>query len=119
MSRLGGIGMNLGQPARGSVLSRNLNIFGSITRFNGAILSASIQFGAGGPSFSMSHSNISWGWTGQIPNNIRPGQSFQIIVEVYASMIVGQTSDGPIVEPADGQLILDYVLENIAPALTV
>lgn len=121
---MSGIFVFVASPAQNATVGRRQLITGSIGAFNGAVNSVSIQFGVGGPSVGLPNAHgraqngVSFGWEGLIPNNIRPGQAFQVIVSAFGTM---QTKGGP--EPefkdVDGQGTASYVLENIVPVLTM
>src|SRR5215471_9496164 len=117
---MSGIFVYMAQPADGATVRRNITISGSFSRFNGSIDGAQIQFGAGGPVVNL---NGGWGffWSGNIPNDIRPGQSFQIIVSAWGFMrgpdiVPGEPGD-PI--PVDGEAIQNVTLEYVVPSLSV
>src|SRR5690349_7676567 len=117
---MSGIFVYMAQPADGATVRRNITIEGSFSRFNGSIYGAQIQFGAGGPTVNL---NGGWGfsWSGNIPNDVRPGQSFQIIVSAWGYMrgkdiVPGEPGD-PI--PVDGQAVHTVTLEYVVPTLTV
>jgi hypothetical protein len=119
-----GINVFFSSPAQNTTVGRRQLVTGGITAFNGSIFGVSIQFGVGGPRFNITPANkkanqgITWRWEDLVPNNIRPGQAFAIIVSAAGTMI---TKPGPEPEtkPVDGQRTLDVVLENVVPQLTV
>ena len=80
----------------------------------------SLQFGVGGPSVKITPPLHVWTffWQGLLPNNIRPGQPFQLIVSAFGTMV---TKPGPEPETTqvDGQAIANVVLENVVPVLQV
>ena len=110
----------LSSPAQNSTLGRSVTLGGGVSPFNGSVNGVSIQFGSGGPIVDVTnpHGGFAWGFVGLIPNNIRPGQAFPIIVSAFGTM---QIKGGP--EPefidVDGQSTWSYVLENVVPAVTV
>jgi hypothetical protein len=116
-----GIFVFIAQPTPNATVRRNITVSGSFSRFKGSILSAAIQFGAGGPVFALQSGVFSFFWSGNIPNNIRPGQAFQIIVTASGLM------DGPEIVPGEpgesievgGQAIQNVVLENVVPVVTL
>jgi hypothetical protein len=119
-----GISVFFSSPTQNTTVGRRQLVTGGIAAFNGSISSVSIQFGAGGPSFNITPANhkansgVSWGWEGLIPNNIRPGQAFQIIVSAFGQMQVHGGPD-PETRSVDDQATGNYVLENVVPVLTM
>jgi len=118
---MSGIFVFMAQPADGATVRRNITVSGSFSQFRGSIFSSTIQFGAGGPVFNMQSGVWSFFWSGNIPNNIRPGQSFQIIVSASGLMRGPDIVPGEPGEdiPVDGQAIHNVVLEYVVPTLTV
>ncbi|MEP6729178.1 MAG: hypothetical protein ABJE10_01005 [bacterium] len=118
---MSGIGAFMQQPTPGAVVRRNITVSGQFTRMNGSINSVTIQFGVGGPVFNLTAHIFSFFWQGNIPSNIRPGQTFQIIVSADGfqpgpPLAPGEPGD-PI--PVSGQAIQTVTLENVVPSLTV
>jgi hypothetical protein len=115
-----GLFVFIANPTQNSTVGRSLQVSGSIGQINGAINFVGIQFGVGGPTVTITphHGVWTWFWQGLLPNNIRPGQAFQIIVTARGTMI---TKPGPEPETADvdGQAIANVLLENVVPVLTV
>jgi hypothetical protein len=117
---MSGLFLFIATPAQNSTVGRSLQVSGSIGQINGSIRLAQIQFGVGGPTVTVTPPRRvwTWFWQGLVPNNIRPGQAFPIIVTASGSM---QTTGGP--EPqftdVDGQAVANVVLENVVPVLTV
>lgn len=123
---MSGIFVFFSSPAQSSVIGRRATISGGISAFQGSVWSVEMQFGSGGPVVSITNPNgvarsgYSWGFDGLIPNNIRPGQSFQVFVRASGTMVIGFDNDGgPITQEVSGEAIRNYVLENITPVLTV
>jgi hypothetical protein len=120
-----GISVFFSAPAQNTTIGRRQLITGGITPFNGSILGVSIQFGVGGPRFNITppttkaNQGITWGWEGLVPNSIRPGQAFPVIVSAFGTMITGIGPDGPETESVDDERALNVVLENVVPELTV
>lgn len=109
-----GIGLNISHPAANTTISRNLTVSGSVTPFavtgKGKIDGGSISFNGAavaGASIGLS----SFTWTGNVPNNVRPGQTCTIEVSV-SGIKVGVDSDG------SGDTSITVVLENVIPELT-
>ena len=96
-----GIFVFIAQPAANVTVRRNITVSGSFSKFKGSISRASIQFGAGGPSFDLQSGIWSFFWSGNIPNNIRPGQSFQITVSASGFMEGPPITPGEPGEPGD------------------
>lgn len=111
-------------PAQNATIGRQQLITGGIAAFNGSIFGVSIQFGWNEPSVNITPANkkanngIIWGWEGLVPNNIRPGQAFPVIVTASGTMIT-KPGPEPETEPVDGQAVANLVLENVVPELTV
>jgi hypothetical protein len=113
-------------PAQNTVIGRRATITGGMAAFQGSITSVQMQFGVGGPVVSITNPHgstthgYSWGFDGLIPNDIRPGQAFQVIVSATGFVVTGHDAEGePTTSPADGQVIGNWVLENVVPVLTI
>jgi len=119
-----GINVFFSSPAQNTTIGRRQLVTGGITAFNGSVFGVSIQFGVGGPRFNITPANkkanqgITWRWEDLVPNDIRPGQAFPIIVSAAGSMVIKPPPE-PETKPVDGQRTLDVVLENVVPQLTV
>jgi hypothetical protein len=117
---MAGIFPFLSGPPQNSTLGRNVTLFGGVSRFNGRLNGVSLQFGVGGPVVDVTnpHGGFSFGYVGLIPNNIRPGQAFQIIVYAWGTMVL---TGGPEPEDTtvDGETSWNYVLENVVPSVSV
>jgi hypothetical protein len=119
-----GINVFFTSPAQNATIGRRQLITGGIQAFNGSIFGVHIQFGVGGPRFNITPANtkanqgITWGWEGLVPNDIRPGQAFPVIVSAFGSMITKPPPE-PETTSVDGERALNVVLENIVPELTV
>jgi hypothetical protein len=118
---MSGIQVFMAQPADGAIVRRNLTVSGSFSQFNGVIIGSQIQFGVDGPIVTPQGGAWNFFWSGNIPNNIRPGQTFQIIVSAFGLM------NGPDIAPGepgpeisvDGQAIHTVTLEYVVPTLSV
>lgn len=115
-----GLFVFIASPAQDSTVGRSLQVSGSIGQINGTVNVVTIQFGAGGPTVKVTPPRHvwTWFWQGLLPNNIRPGQAFPLIVTASGVM---QVTGGP--EPevrlVDGQAVASVTLENIVPVLAV
>lgn len=117
-----GLFVFIASPVGGTTIGRSAQIQGSVSGAgSGALQHVEVQFGTSGPVIVLpapAPRASTWGWQGLIPNNVRPGQSFRITVRAKG---VIQTKPYP--EPeytdVDGEAVLDVVLENIVPVLTV
>lgn len=117
---MSGIAVFITTPAQSSTVGRKALFAGSISPFKGAVNFVRIQLGAGGPVVSANHSGFGWGWQGLLPNNVRPGQAFQIVVTAIGTMVVGHDPEGdPITQSVDGEVAGSFVLENIVPELHI
>jgi hypothetical protein len=88
----------------------------------GFVSSLRIQFGDGGPTVNADGpdlGSLNLRWQGLVPNNIRPGQPFHIIVYTKGKVWNEQSSRFDDVDNGDGGTVIDVVLENIVPTLTV
>jgi hypothetical protein len=116
---MSGLFVVIANPNQGSTVGRLTQVSGSISQINGALNSVSLQFGVGGPSVKITPPLHAWTffWQGLLPNNVRPGQPFQLIVNAFGTM----AGSGPEGEPTsvDGQAIANVVLENVVPVLQV
>lgn len=115
-----GLFVFIASPTQNTTVGRSLQVSGSIGQINGAINSIEIQFGVGGPTVALTpHPHVwTWFWQGLLPNNIRPGQAFPIIVTATGTMVI-QGGPEPVSTPVDGKAIANVVLENVVPVLTV
>ena len=107
-------------PAPDATVGRTVQISGTIGPiFRGAVTSVQIQFGVGGPTVQPTPAagGLAWSWTGLIPNLIRPGQSFPIIVVVSGFTI--SVGPEPVEQPLSGQAVANVVLENVTPVLSI
>jgi len=116
-SNLGGLTVAIAAPTANATVGRSVEITGSVTGTTGAATGVQIQFGAGGPTVQATLAAQSWSWQGLIPASIRPGQSFQIIA--IASGFTTPSGSPPTQVPLSGQGVVDVVLENVVPVLTV
>jgi hypothetical protein len=115
---MSGLFVFVASPPQGSIVGRSMQLFGSVSGAgSGRVNWVQIQFGVGGPKVTPG-GRESWGWQGLIPNNIRPGQAFQIIVTA-AGRIQTKPGPEPEFEDVDGEAVLNVVLENVVPVLTV
>jgi hypothetical protein len=116
---MSGLGLSITNPIQGSTVGRLTQVSGPITPFNGSVNRVSLQFGVDGPSVKITPPLQVWSffWQGLLPNNIRPGQPFQLIVSASGSMKNPNPEKDPI--PVDGQAIANVVLENVVPVLQV
>jgi hypothetical protein len=122
-----GISVFFTSPAQNATIGRQQVITGGITAFNGGIFGVSIRFGEGGERFKVTsitpvnkqaNHGITWRWEGSVPNSIRPGQAFSVIVSASGTMVTKPPPE-PETTPVDGELPLNVVLENVVPELTV
>jgi hypothetical protein len=116
--------VDITNPAQNSTVGRLLQVSGRIQQAGGHVGSVDIQFGDGGPTVSATsppRGVFQWSWQGLVPNNIRPGQPFRIIVNTTGESAIRDPHEpgGFIVEEVDGQAIVNVVLENVMPILTV
>jgi hypothetical protein len=122
---MAGIHLFFTSPAPNATIGRRQVVTGGITAFNGSIFGVSIQFGVGGPRVNITPANkkanqgITWRWEGLVPNNVRPGQAFPVIVSASGTMITGTGPDGQETQSVDDERPLNVVLENVVPELTV
>jgi len=123
---MSGISIFVTSPVAGIVVGRRQQFSGTVPAFNGTIFSIFLQFGVGGPSVNATPANrearsgIGFSWTGNIPNVIRPGQSFQLIATVDGIMTLSPDGDPePVTEQVDGEQRLSFTLENIVPTLSL
>jgi len=119
---MAGIGIFVANLADGAVAGRKLQLRGTIAQFRGRVQSVSVQFGVGGPSFGafFSAPMWTWRWDGFVPNVIRAGQAFPIIVTAKGFMNVSPPGDPePNIVDVDGTRTLNVVLENVTPVLAV
>lgn len=128
---MSGIFVFFSSPSANSIIGRKGIIFGGVSAFNGSVTSVTIQFGVGGEIRTIKKNTTdspkdgyTWAYDssvyGLIPDSIRAGQSFQVIVTVDAEIVVGTDGEGsPITAPASGQASATYQLENVVPQLTV
>jgi hypothetical protein len=99
-------------PTANATLGRTAQISGSVNPFTGSLTAVTIQFESGGPIVQTTLNGLAWSWQGTIPNTIRPGQSFQLIIAAVG------VPTAPLVQ-ALGQTAVSVVLENVVPVLTV
>ncbi len=116
-SNLDGLTVAIAGPTANATVGRSLQITGSVTATTGSATGVQIQFGAGGPTAQATLAGQSWSWQGLIPTSIRPGQSFQIIA--IASGLKMSPGSPPTQVPISGQDVVNVVLENVVPVLTV
>lgn len=115
---MAGLFVFVASPAQYSTVGRSIQLSGSVGGAgSGSVSWVSIQLGAGGPTVKP-NGRENWSWQGLIPNNIRPGQAFQIIVTA-SGVIQTKGWPEPEYETVDGQAVLNVVLENVVPELTV
>jgi hypothetical protein len=117
---LPGLPVVITTPAPNATVGRTVQISGTIGRIvRGAIDSVQIRFGVGGPTVqpTLGDGGFTWSWTGLIPNVIRPGQSFPIIVTASGFLLSGGAE--PMEKPVSGQAVANVVLENVTPVLSV
>jgi hypothetical protein len=117
---MGGLTVAIADPTMNATVGRSAQVTGSVNAAPGVapgvVTGVQIQFGAGGPTAQATLAAPSWSWQGLIPTSIRPGQSFQII----ASASVSGASAGPPPTPVPlNQDVVNVVLENVVPVLTV
>lgn len=125
---MSGLFVFIASPAQGSTVGRSMQLRGSVSGAgSGRLYGVDIQFGVGGPIVRASGLE-NWSWQGLIPNNIRPGQAFSIIVTSSGFIRISKPprpGSKPIPDPeptimdVDGQAVLNVVLENVVPVLTV
>lgn len=113
-----GLFVFIASPLNGSTVGRTAQLRGSIGGAgSGGLTEVSIQFGVGGPVVALANS-ADWSWQGDVPNYIRPGQAFRITVRAE-----GYIQTAPYPEPeykdVNGEAVLDVMLENVVPVLTV
>ena len=89
---MAGISVHISSPGQNTVVGRSATVSGSVLGLSldrrpkpirdDSLDLVTIQFGVGGPTVNAAHARRSfdWSWQGLIPNNIRPGQAFRIIV---------------------------------------
>ncbi|CAG1012340.1 hypothetical protein BURK2_04496 [Burkholderiales bacterium] len=113
---MSGISISISYPSPAGTVGRRTQISGSVTAYKGTLDSVQIQFGAGGPTVDATteFGSFQWSWEGLIPNNIRPGQAFQILI--YAT---GEKTINRDTRFVDGTASVNVVLENMVPVLTV
>src|SRR5689334_22052446 len=106
---MSGLGLTITNPAQGSTVGRLTQVSGTITRNSGTVNSMSLQFGVGGPSVKITPPLHVWTffWQGLLPNNIRPGQPFQLIVSGSGTLPSSSGEGDP--TPIDGQAIANVV----------
>src|SRR5712675_1625124 len=104
---MSGIFVFIAQPTPNATVRRNITVSGSFAQFRGSVWGSQIQFGVGGPTVTAGGGAWSFFWSGNIPNNIRPGQSFQIIVSAWGAMRGPDIVPGEPGEdiPVDGQAV--------------
>jgi hypothetical protein len=118
---MAGISVNFDSPAQNAAVGRKQLFFGFVTRFDGAVNTVRIQFN-NGPSRIIPHSPGSFGWALDdfVPTDIRPGQAFQLKVEVFGTMIIGRDQEGgPITVDVSGEDTRTFVLENVVPLIAI
>jgi hypothetical protein len=111
----------------GSTVSRSLQISGSVSGAgSGSVRGVWLQFGAGGPVQQVHPgarkiAQLNWSWSGPIPNVIRPGQRFNLIVSSQGSITVPKfpKDPEPDIQNVDGEVVLDLTLEHVVPVLSV
>lgn len=115
---MAGMSVFITSPTQNATIGRSLQISGSVGVFNGAINLIQLQFGADGSIVTVKtpplHS-FTWGWQGLVPNSIRPGQSFQLIVKTAGTMVT-KPGPEPVIEHVTGQASMNVVLEHVVPA---
>ena len=131
-----GQNLNINSLAQGSVVGRLLSISGRLTQANGSVFGVQVQFGNGGPTFDATTVDVTVlphprrpgdpvvlkrSWQGNVPNNIRPGQAFEIIVSSTGVIGIPIRQDPGDFNEVDvsGSASIDVVLENVVPVLTV
>ena len=107
-----GITIVVASPTANATLGRTAQISGFVNPFSGSLTSVTLQFEVGGPIVHTTLQGFAWSWQGTIPNNIRPGQSFQLVIAALG------VPAAPLVQ-ALGQTAVNVVLENVVPVLTV
>lgn len=125
---MSGLFVFIASPAQGSIVGRRMRLFGSVSGAgSGALRTVDIQFGVGGPTVKAAGLE-NWSWEGLIPNNIRPGQAFPIIVTSNGYIRIEKpprpgSKPAPDPEPeiveVDGQAVLNVVLEHVVPVLAI
>jgi hypothetical protein len=120
-SNLGGLTVAIAGPTMNATVGRSVQITGSVNAAPGVapgvVTGVQIQFGADGPTAQATLAAQSWSWQGLIPTSIRPGQSFQIIATASGSR--ASAGPPPTQVPLSGQDVVNVVLENVVPVLTV
>lgn len=119
---MSGIFVALLSPGRNTTVGRSQAFSGTIAAFNGAVNSIFIRFGAGAaihvPGGGRAQNGLGWGWTGLIPNDIRPGESFDVTVTAFGALSTGDPNEPEPVD-VDGEATGTFVLENVVPVLTM
>src|SRR4249919_2438360 len=97
---MAGLFVFITSPAKNSTVGRSLQVSGSIQQINGAVNRVHIQFEVDGPAVTLTPPHNAWtfSWQGLVPNNIRPGQAFPVIVTAFGTMV---TKPGPEPESTD------------------
>lgn len=115
-----GIGVHITSPAANAVVGRKQLITCQVSAFNGSIGWAQLQFGVGGPIVDIRnpHGGFSFGFDGLIPNNIRPGQAFQVFFRAGGQMQTRGEPE-PEYEQVDGETSRTFILENVVPVVTL
>jgi hypothetical protein len=115
-----GISVFITSPANGSIIGRSQLFTGQVSPFNGSVWWVELQFGDNGPTRSATNPNggFAFGWQGLIPNEVRPGQTFNLRVRAGGSMIT-RPGPEPESEPVDGERMYTFTLENVVPQLTI
>jgi hypothetical protein len=113
----GTIPVTIDSPTQHATVGRNLQVSGSI-KFNGTVTGVEIELGGNvqtlKPTFSIdiNHSaSWKWNWAGLVPTNIRPGEAFQIAVNV-----LGKKPADP---DFDGQATMLVTLEHVVPTVVI
>jgi hypothetical protein len=115
----GGMDLSLAAPPPNATVGRRLRVSGSIAPFGGTIGPVQVQFGVDGPTVQATVAGSAWAWQGLIPNAVRPGQSFQLIVSASGSAVSSGSGATPQTTPVGARAVIDVTLENVVPVLTV
>lgn len=127
--------------AGGNTVSRSLQISGSVSGAgSGGLDGIWVQFGIGGPTVqvrgrTLKEHQAAWSWSGEIPNNVRPGAAFKLFVRSTGWITIDapkpkpgpgpkpqpklQAEQEPTTQAVDGEASLDLVLEHVVPVLKV
>jgi hypothetical protein len=119
-SMLPGLAVAITTPAEAATIGRNVQISGTVGPVS-TVDAIRIQFGPSGPTVTatLGADGSSWSWSGTLPNVVRPGQSFPIIVTASGVITSSTTGGATVGKPVSGKAVVKVVLENVTPVLSV